>query len=56
MSKRQYEVVFIDKNGCAFNEIYSCTNITILFAILAKELVNKDLEYEVIKIIVEEIK
>lgn len=56
MSKKQFEVVFIDKNGCASNELYTCSDITVLFAILAKELVNKDMEYEVKKIVVEEIK
>ena len=55
MSKKQFQVIFIDKNGCATNELYTCTDITVLFAILAKELVNKDLEYDVTKIIVEEV-
>ncbi len=53
--KKQFEVVIIDSNNCATNEVYTCSDITILFAILAKELVNKDLEYEVKKIIIEEV-
>lgn len=53
--KKMYEVVIIDSNNCATNEIYTCSDIIMLFAILAKELVNKDMEYEVKKIIIEEI-
>ena len=53
--KKMFEVVFIDSNGSATNEIYSCTDIIVLFAIIAKELVNKDLEFEIKKIIIEEI-
>lgn len=54
--KKQFHVVFIDRNNCAVNEIYTCSDIIVLFAIIAKELVNKDLEYEVTKIIVDEVK
>ena len=53
--KKVFEVTIIDNNGCATNEVYTCSDITIMFAILAKELVNKDLEYEVKKIIIEEV-
>ena len=52
--KKVFEVTIIDNNGCATNEVYTCSDITILFAILAKELVNKDLEYEVKKIVITE--
>ena len=54
--KRLFEVVFIDSNNCATNEIYTCADITILFAILAKELSNRNMEYGVKKIIIEEVK
>ncbi|MCA0387602.1 MAG: hypothetical protein LCH52_03820 [Bacteroidetes bacterium] len=54
--KKMYEVTYIDNNGCATNEIYSCTDITILFAILAKELSNRNMEYGVKKIFIEEVK
>lgn len=56
MSKKQFEVIFIDKNGCATNELYTCTDITILFAILAKEIANRDMDYDLCKLIIEEIK
>jgi len=54
--KKQFEVVIIDSNNCATNELYTCSDMTILFAILAKELANKHLEYGIKKIIIEELK
>ena len=52
--KRLYEVVIIDENGCTINEIYTASDIIILFAILAKEMANKDLEYKIKKIVITE--
>lgn len=52
--KKMYEVVIIDSNNCAINEIYTASDIIILFAILAKEMANKDLEYKIKKIVITE--
>lgn len=54
--KKQFEVVIIDANGCATNELYTCSDITMLFIIINKELANKILDYEIKKIVIEEIK
>lgn len=54
--KKMYEVVLIDNNGCATSEVYDCSDMTVLFAILAKELMNKNIEYGIRKIIIEELK
>lgn len=54
--KKMYEVTIIDTNNCATNEIYDATTIIALFLILAKEIDNRDDQYGIKKIIIEELK
>ena len=53
--KRHYLVTIIDFNNVAISETYSASDVINLFMIIAKEMMHRELEYGLKKLIVEEI-
>lgn len=51
--KKKYTVTLIDVNNVASEDTYNTRDIISLFMILAKELIHRDLEYEIKKIIID---
>lgn len=55
MSKREYLVSYIDKNGVAQTESYSASDLISLFMVIAKESIHREMEWGLKRITIEDI-